>query len=119
MPISIKHIYDPVEVNDGLRILVDRLWPRGISKESAELDSWAKEISPSNELRKWYSHDPGEWPEFLRRYYTELDSKCEEVQQLASLIDGNNATLLYSSKAKLNNALALKKYLEDRYPELR
>ena len=118
MPISIKRAYDPVEDSDGLRILVDRLWPRGISKESAKLDYWAKEIAPSDELRKWYSHDPDDWPEFKRLYFEELDSKLDEVKKLLNLMTGQSVTLVYSSKAKWNNALALKEYLEVRYPVL-
>lgn len=119
MTIRLKRAYEPPTDTDGLRILVDRLWPRSISKEAARLDFWVKEVSPSNDLRKWYSHDPGEWPEFLRRYYAELDRNSDEVQKLATLIEGKNVTLVYSSKAKLNNALALKEYLEARYPILR
>jgi len=119
MSISIKRIYEPAEDGEGLRILVDRLWPRGISRESAKLDFWAKEISPSNELRKWYSHDPEDWPEFKRRYFEELDRNLDEVMKLVDMIAGQNVTIVYSSKAKLNNALALKEYLEARYPVLR
>jgi uncharacterized protein YeaO (DUF488 family) len=118
MLISIKRVYNPAESSDGLRILVDRLWPRGISKEFAMLDYWAKEISPSDELRKWYSHDSDDWPEFKRLYFEELDSKLDEVKQLLNLMKGQRVTLVYSSKAKWNNALALKEYLETRYTEL-
>ena len=119
MSISIKRVYDPVEDDDGLRILVDRLWPRGISKETASLERWAKELSPSNELRKWYGHDPDEWPEFKRRYFGELDNNLDEVMNLVDMIAGQNVTLVYSSKARWNNALALKEYLETKYPTLR
>jgi len=118
MAISLKRAYVPPTDEDGFRVLVDRLWPRGISKESASLDFWAKEISPSNDLRKWYGHDPEEWPEFKRRYFEELDSNLDEVMKLVDMIAGQNVTLVYSSKAKWNNALALKEYLEARYPVL-
>ena len=119
MSISIKRAYDPAEDSDGLRILVDRLWPRGIAKETARLDYWAKEISPSGELRKWYSHDSDDWPEFKRRYFEELNSKLDEVNKLVNMIAGQSVTLVYSSKARWNNALALKEYLELKYPVLR
>ena len=119
MPISMKRAYDPVEDSDGLRILVDRLWPRGLSKESARLDYWAKEISPSDELRQWYSHDPDQWPEFKRRYFEELQDRSDEMENLVNMIAGQNVTLIYSSKARWNNALALKEYLELGYPVLR
>jgi len=118
MAISLKRAYEPPADEDGFRVLVDRLWPRGISKEAARLDFWAKEISPSNELRKWYGHDPEEWPEFKRRYFEELDNNMDEVINLVDMIAGQNVNLVYSSKAKWNNALALKEYLETRYPEL-
>lgn len=75
MEIRIKRIYDGTDPEDGTRILVDRLWPRGLSKEAAKVDHWAKEISPSNELRKWYGHDPAKWGEFQKRYAAELEGK--------------------------------------------
>lgn len=118
MAISLKRVYEPPTDEDGFRVLVDRLWPRGISKENARLDLWAKEVSPSNELRKWYSHDPDEWPEFQRRYCLELDSLQPEVEKLVNLMEGQDVTLVYSSKARWNNALALKEYLETNYPDL-
>jgi len=112
MIIRIKRAYEPAEASDGLRVLVDRLWPRGISKEVAQLDFWAKEVSPSNELRKWYRHEPETWPLFRDRYFAELDDKKVEVKQLLGLLDGRDVTLVYSSKSQWNNALALKEYLE-------
>lgn len=118
MTIRLKRAYEPPEDTDGLRVLVDRLWPRGISKDATRLDFWAKEVSPSNELRKWYSHDPDEWPVFLRRYYTELDRKSAEVKKLVAMMKGKSVTFVYSSRARLNNAFALKEYLESRYTEL-
>jgi len=118
MSIKIKRAYEQADEADGIRVLVDRLWPRGISKESARLDFWAKEISPSHELRKWYGHDHDEWPRFRKRYFTELDGQLGDVQQLVEMIKGREATFVYSSKSQWNNALALKEYLETRYPRL-
>jgi uncharacterized protein YeaO (DUF488 family) len=118
MTIKIKRVYDPAEEADGLRVLVDRLWPRGISKDSAKLDFWAKEISPSHELRQWYGHDEEQWHLFRERYFEELANKQLEVKQLVEKIAGRLTTLVYSSKSKWNNALALKEYLETKYPEL-
>jgi len=108
--IRVKRIYDPVEKDDGIRILVDRIWPRGIKKE--KIDVWLKDIAPSEELRKWYNHDLNKWEEFKRRYFEELD-KNPKVDILLQLIKkGQNVALLYSSKSPYNNAVALKEYLE-------
>ena len=111
MGIKIKRVYESVAKSDGTRILVDRLWPRGLSKEKAKIDYWAKDIAPSNELRKWYQHDPEKWGEFKKRYFIELNSNKAAMEQLLSQIS-NNTTFVYSSKeTKLNNAHALKEYL--------
>jgi uncharacterized protein YeaO (DUF488 family) len=113
MSIRIKRIYDPPSPQDGFRILVDRLWPRGLSKEKAKVDLWLREISPSNELRKWYGHDPEKWGEFKRRYYEEIGSQQEPLELLLKKAKQGTITLLYGSKEeKLNNAVALKEYLE-------
>jgi uncharacterized protein YeaO (DUF488 family) len=113
MKISIKRIYDGDDPNDGTRILVDRLWPRGISKEKANISYWAKDISPSNELRKWYQHDPGKWDEFKQRYYKELTANPEALEAFMAHLTGETVTFLFSSKElELNNAAALKEYLE-------
>ena len=111
--IKIKRVYEKAEESDGIRILVDRLWPRGIKKE--KVDYWLKEISPSNELRKWFSHDFNKWEEFKNKYFNELNSKKELINFLLELIKKNsNVTLLYSAKEeKYNNAVALKEYLQD------
>lgn len=94
-------------------MLIDRLWPRGIKKENASIDLWLKEIGPSNELRKWFSHDPKKWKGFKAKYFKELDSKPELKNSLLKNIKGKKLTLLYSSKEEqLNNAAALKEYLE-------
>jgi uncharacterized protein YeaO (DUF488 family) len=108
---KVKRIYDPYSSDDGARILVDRLWARGINKEKAHIDEWVKEIAPSNELRKWYSHDPAKWEEFKERYFNELETKKELSTSLLNRKEPV-ITLLYSSKElKLNNAAALKEYL--------
>lgn len=110
-----KRIYEDSAQSDGRRILIDRLWPRGVSKEAAEVDFWANSIAPSNELRKWYQHDPSKWPEFRDRYFAELDANPEEVDDLLAHIGSGLATLLFSSKEeRLNNASALREYLERR-----
>ena len=110
--IKIKRVYDPSAEEDGFRILVDRLWPRGLTKEKAKVDLWLKEIAPSNELRKWYSHDPKKWTEFRKRYFDDLGTKRELVNQIIQQMKEGDVTLLYSSKEeKLNNAVALKEYI--------
>jgi len=113
MRIQIKRVYERPERTDGRRILVDRLWPRGLSKAVAAIDFWAKDTAPSHELRRWYGHAPEKWPEFKRRYYAELDAHSEGVVQLRREMGRGTATLLFSSKeTRLNNAVALKEYLE-------
>ncbi|PJZ77626.1 DUF488 domain-containing protein [Leptospira neocaledonica] len=112
MEIKIKRVYEVPSKEDGKRILVDRLWPRGISKESGKIDLWLKEISPSNELRKWYSHDPQHWAEFKKRYWAELKSNLEGLEKLKVSLDEKVITFLYSSKSlEYNNAIALKEFL--------
>jgi uncharacterized protein YeaO (DUF488 family) len=111
--IRIKRVYELAERRDGPRILVDRLWPRGIGKEELRLDSWYKNVSPSSQLRKWFSHAPARWYEFRKRYFTELDSNSAAWSSLAELASSGNVTLLYSAKdEKHNNAKALRDYLE-------
>ena len=113
MKIHIKRIYDEAHPKDGTRILVDRLWPRGLSKRKAIISYWAKDVSPSNELRKWYQHDPGKWDEFKQRYYKELTTNLEELEVFKTRLTGETATFLFSSKElELNNAAALKEYVE-------
>ena len=111
--IRIKRIYEKPEPSDGYRVLVDRLWPRGISKDRAAVDCWLKEIAPSNGLRKWYRHDPEKWNEFCEKYKTELEAMQDTVSQLKKIIRSNKiVTFLYSSKEdRLNNAYALKEIL--------
>jgi uncharacterized protein YeaO (DUF488 family) len=110
--IKIKRVYEEPSEDDGVRILIDRLWPRGLSKEKAKVDRWAKEISPSTELRKWYGHDPAKSEEFEKRYRKELDDKKNELEELAKSAHGKTVTLLYASKDEhLNQAVVLKEIL--------
>jgi uncharacterized protein YeaO (DUF488 family) len=111
--LKIKRVYDPVSADDGKRILVDRLWPRGIKKEKAHIDEWLKEISPSNELRKWYSHDPAKWAEFKKRYKQEIAGKEGLLKKIKAEARKQTVTLLFSSKElERNNAVALKEMLD-------
>ncbi|BBL68194.1 hypothetical protein MchiMG62_13750 [Methanoculleus chikugoensis] len=99
-------------MDDGIRILVDRLWPRGLSKEKAEIDRWEKDLAPTSELRKWFGHDPAKWDEFLRRYRAELEGKEEELARLRQEASEGTVTLLYAAKdEEHNNAVALKRYI--------
>ena len=112
MNIGIKRVYDEPSGNDGQRILVDRLWPRGLKKQQARIDHWAKEIAPSTELRRWYQHEPEKWYEFKRLYFEELNSNNDCVLKLINIINNKTSTLLFSSRElRLNNAVALKEYL--------
>jgi len=115
MSVQIKRVYDRPERTDGRRILVDRLWPRGMSKAAAAIDFWAKEAAPSHELRRWYGHAPEKWPEFKRRYCAELDTNAEVVTERRREMGRGTVTLLFGSKElRLNNAVALKEYLASR-----
>ena len=106
--IKIKRIYDPISPDDGRRILVDRLWPRGIKKDQAKINDWLKDIAPSNELRKWFSHDLSKWPEFKRRYIKELKDKSNLIENLRAEAKKGNITLLFSAKdIEHNNAVVL------------
>jgi uncharacterized protein YeaO (DUF488 family) len=113
MSIKLKRVYDAPSKEDGVRILVDRLWPRGITKENLAVDLWLKDLAPSTELRKWFSHDPLKWAEFQEKYAKELEASSDAVENLAREVRKGTVTLLYSSKeAEHNNAVALKRYLE-------
>jgi uncharacterized protein YeaO (DUF488 family) len=118
MMIRIKRAYEPAEPGDGARVLVDRLWPRGIGKKALRLDSWYKDIAPSSQLRKWFGHDPARWNEFRKYYFAELDSNPEAWRSLIELARSGDVTLLYSAKnEEHNNAMALKDYLESKLQE--
>ncbi|MEW5757347.1 MAG: DUF488 domain-containing protein [Pseudomonadota bacterium] len=115
MRISVKRVYETPGGADGTRVLVDRLWPRGLSKERAAIDHWFKDIAPSDELRKWFGHDPARWAEFRRRYYAELDEKQDALMPLRQLIGQGPVTLLFAARDdQHNNAVVLREYLADR-----
>jgi uncharacterized protein YeaO (DUF488 family) len=113
MEVKIKRAYESPNDTDGYRILVDRLWPRGVSKEKAKVDFWPKELAPSTELRTWFSHDLKKWPEFKSRYVTELEGNPELVKELLHYVRKGTVTFVYGSKEqRINNAVALKEYIE-------
>jgi uncharacterized protein YeaO (DUF488 family) len=101
--IAIKRVYLPPDKGDGQRVLVDRLWPRGVSKRDAAVDVWLKEIAPSAELRKWFGHDPAKWDEFRKRYRAELADNDEPIAQLRALIEEGRVTLLYGAHDEEHN----------------
>ena len=116
MKLRIKRVYEGYSEDDGYRILVDRLWPRGVKKEDLTYDVWAKDIAPSNELRKWFGHDPKKWNEFQKRYYEELDENKDLVQRIISDSGSDKFTLIYSAKDTVHNqAVVIKKYIEDEF----
>lgn len=112
--IRIKRVYDEPAGDDGFRVLVDRLWPRGLSKEVAALDAWMKEVAPSDALRRWFGHDPARWDAFRRRYAEELDARPEAVAALVEKSRAGTLTLVYAAKdTEHNDAVALRAYLLD------
>lgn len=112
--IEIKRVYEPATPEDGLRILAERLWPRGMKKEDAKLDHWFKDVAPSTELRKWFSHDPAKWSEFQERYWAELDQHPEAWGLILDAAKKGKVTLLFSSHdVDHNNVVALKSYLKE------
>ena len=112
MTVAIKRVYDEPKPSDGTRILVDRLWPRGLTKEKARVDLWLKEIAPSNELRKWFAHDEAKWPEFQARYAAELKSHPDEIATLKGEARKGPVTLVYGAKNnEFNQAVVLQKLL--------
>ena len=112
---TLKRVYDRASGSDGTRLLVERLWPRGISKAKLRLNAWLKEVAPSTELRKWFGHDPDKWGEFRRRYFRELDSRPEAWRPIVSAARRGIVTLIYSSHdTRHNNAVALQEYLHNR-----
>lgn len=113
MNLQVKRVYDPPATTDGLRVLVDRLWPRGLSKEAASIDIWAKGIAPSHELRRWFHSDDGDFNEFRKRYRKELNANEEQARGLRKQIGRRKATLLYATKAAAHNhAQLVKQFLE-------
>jgi uncharacterized protein YeaO (DUF488 family) len=113
--LKLKRAYEPVSKTDGTRFLVERLWPRGLSKARVHVDAWPKDVGPSTELRNWFSHDPERWPQFRRRYFRELDTRPEAWQPILSKARRGVVTLVYSSRdAVHNNAVALQEYLRAR-----
>lgn len=113
MQIRLKRVYDSPRPGDGQRVLVDRVWPRGLKRSTARIDLWLREIAPSPELRRWFGHDPGRWSEFREKYFCELNRNGEKVRELTELVSGGRVTLLFGSREKhRNNAAALKEYLE-------
>jgi uncharacterized protein YeaO (DUF488 family) len=113
--IKVERIYNNPRGNSTFRILVDRLWPRGLSKDKVKVDLWQKDIAPSNSLRKWFSHDETKWDEFKARYFKELEKNAESVSMIIDRANEEPITLLYGAKEeKFNNAMALKEYLEEK-----
>jgi uncharacterized protein YeaO (DUF488 family) len=109
MTITIKRVYEPASDDDGYRVLVDRLWPRGVTKEKAAIDLWAKEIAPGDDLRKWFSHDPSRWVEFRERYLDELSTgdRKEMVEELVARAKQGNLTLVYAARDTVHNNAAV------------
>ena len=113
--IEFKRVYDSVDKRDGIRYLVERLWPRGIKKTDLRIDGWLKDVAPSTELRKWFAHDPAKWPEFQRRYSAELNKNTDAWEPILDAARRGHVTLIYSSRdTEHNNAVALKEYLEQK-----
>ncbi|MDA8377584.1 MAG: DUF488 domain-containing protein [Planctomycetia bacterium] len=111
--IKIKRVYDAASSHDGLRILVERLWPRGVTKEKAAIDYWLKDVAPSGELRKWFGHDPAKWEQFKVKYWEELRHNSSAVETLREHIKKSNVTFVYAARdEKHNGALALQEFLE-------
>lgn len=108
--IKLKRVYEPIESKDGLRILVERLWPRGVSKEKAKIDYWAKDIAPSTALRKWYAHQPERWSAFREKYIEELNANAEALSQFRTLCKGQSVTFIYAAHDEAHNSAVVLKY---------
>lgn len=118
--IRLKRVYEKAGPDDGLRILVDRLWPRGVTKIAARVDAWLKEVAPSPRLRIWFGHDPKRWTEFRRRYFAELKEHPDAVAELRALIDAQPVTFVYAAKdPEHTHALALKDFVERKRKRVR
>lgn len=112
MSLQLKRVYEPAEPGDGYRILVDRLWPRGMSKDQAHIDLWLKDVAPTPALRRWFGHDPSKWQAFRRRYFQELTQNPQSVRVITDRIDRETVTLVYAAKdTEHNHALALQQYI--------
>ena len=115
MPIGLKRTYEPPAKSDGRRILVDRVWPRGIAKDDLQIDAWLKDLAPSTALRKWFDHDPAKWDEFRKRYARELEQRSEALEELVENARAGHVTLVFGAKdTERNNAVALREHLERR-----
>lgn len=115
MEVKIKRVYEDALKSDGTRVLVDRIWPRGVSKEKAQLDDWIKEIAPSTELRKWFNHEEERFPEFSKRYKKELENHKGLIDSLLEKAEKNQLTLVYGAKDEVHNqAVVLKEFLDER-----
>jgi uncharacterized protein YeaO (DUF488 family) len=120
--IATRRAYEPASARDGYRVLIDRLWPRGVSKAKAKLDAWEKDVAPSRELRKWYGHDPAKWPEFRRRYTRELRAPASRaiLNDLARRAKRGRVTLVYASRAaEISDVAVLERILKKPSPRLR
>lgn len=112
--VKIKRVYEPADKADGKRILIDRLWPRGLTKEKAKVDLWLKDIAPTSELRSWFKHDPEKWSEFQLKYRAEIESNTEVLKRLKTELEAGQTTLVYSARDEHHNdAVVLKTYLEE------
>jgi uncharacterized protein YeaO (DUF488 family) len=118
--IQVKRAYEKAERADGKRFLVDRLWPRGVKKEALAVTAWLKDVAPSTELREWYGHEPEKWDEFRKRYFAELKAEPAAWQPLVDAARKGTITLVYSSReTEINNAVALKEFLEKKLKKAR
>ena len=113
--VSVKRVYESIQRSDGPRFLVERFWPRGVKKEKLKLESWLKDVAPSDGLRRWFGHDPAKWEEFQQRYRAELQANPGAWQPLIETVRHGHVTLLYSARdTEHNNAIVLKSFLEER-----
>jgi len=119
MNLHIKRVYEPPGKEDGTRVLVDRLWPRGLSKEAAQVDLWLKEAAPTTELRKWFNHEPEKWPDFQKRYEQELKKNTNELELLKKPLKKGVVTLVYGAKDEVHNdAVVLQKFIKAHFHSL-
>lgn len=113
--LHLKRVYEPVASSDGTRVLVERLWPRGLSREAAAIDFWAKDLAPSTELRRWFGHEPDKWPDFQSRYICELEQRTAEVSAFRTMVSEAVVTLVFAAQdEERNSAVVLKHFLECR-----